>query len=91
VRAYRTALAEVAQNRAAAIPLLIKHSDGLSQKAAERSYDAAFKKGIGFRRDAALNLKGMQTILALRAKYAPPGAGSDPLPYMETSIVTASA
>ena len=91
VRAYRASLVEVAQNRAAAIPLFIKHNDGLSIKAAEKSYEAAFRKGIGFHRDAALDLKGMQTILALRAKYAPPGAGADPLPYMETSIVTASA
>jgi ABC-type nitrate/sulfonate/bicarbonate transport system substrate-binding protein len=91
VRAYRAALTYVAQNRAEAIALFLKHNDGLSQKAAAQSYEAAFRKGIGFRRDAAINLKGMQTIMELRAKYAPPGAGTDPLPYMETSILTASA
>jgi hypothetical protein len=37
-------------------------------------------------RNAAVDLDGVRTVLRLRAKYAPPGAGDDPAPYVDSSI-----
>jgi len=71
-------------------PALYQTQRRALDQSAEKSYEAAFRKGIGFHRDAALNLKGMQTILALRAKYAR-RVRARILALYETSIVTASA
>jgi ABC-type nitrate/sulfonate/bicarbonate transport system substrate-binding protein len=84
-RAYRAALARAAGDRAGSIALL---ADALAvtPAIAAASYDAAFSPGVGIQRDATVDLEGVRTVLRLRARYAPPGAGDDPAYYVDSTI-----
>jgi ABC-type nitrate/sulfonate/bicarbonate transport system substrate-binding protein len=86
VRALRAALDRVATDRASAVAILMRNAK-IDEATANASYEAAFGPHGGVHRDAALDLAGIRTVLALRAKYAPPGAGSDPGPYVDTTIL----
>jgi len=88
-RAYRAALAHAAAHRDAAVALLASEL-AVPTTIAEGSYDAAFVPGAGFERDAAVDPAGVRTVLRLRARYAPPGAGDDPAAYVNATILAAS-
>jgi ABC-type nitrate/sulfonate/bicarbonate transport system substrate-binding protein len=85
-RGYLAALAQVVSDRSGSASLLSSVLNVPAEIAAA-SYDAAFSaaKG-GMLRNAAVDLDGVSTVLRLRAKYAPPGAGDDPAPYVDSSI-----
>ncbi len=87
MHAYREALAHAAADKAGSIPLLARALH-VAPAVAAASYDAAFRHSDGFCRDGKLDLDGIRTALRLRARYAPPGGGDDPAPYVETAIVT---
>ena len=87
---YRAALDLLAGDRVGAIALLQVHEPDLSGALAAQCYDAAFAPGAGFRRDACIDLDGVRTVLRLRARYAPPGAGDDPSAYIDPSILAAT-
>jgi len=84
-RAYRGALGLAAQDRAGAVRILASALD-VSATIAAASYDAAFSRDGGIQRNAAIDLDGVRTVLRLRARYAPPGAGDDPAPYVDPTI-----
>jgi ABC-type nitrate/sulfonate/bicarbonate transport system substrate-binding protein len=84
-RAYRGALAQAVRDRAGSIALIVSALD-VSPQIAAASYDAAFAASGGIQRNAAVDLDGVRTVLRLRARYAPPGAGDDPLPYVDPTI-----
>jgi ABC-type nitrate/sulfonate/bicarbonate transport system substrate-binding protein len=86
LKAFRAALTRVAADRATAVAILMRHTK-VDQAMATASYDAAFGPQGGIHRDAALDLDGIRTVLQLRAKYAPPGAGSDPSIYVDATIL----
>jgi ABC-type nitrate/sulfonate/bicarbonate transport system substrate-binding protein len=86
VRAFRAALDRVATDRAGAIAILMRNTK-IDEATASASYDAAFGPHGGIHRDAALDLAGIRTVLSLRAKYAPPGAGVEPARYVDTTIL----
>jgi ABC-type nitrate/sulfonate/bicarbonate transport system substrate-binding protein len=86
VRAFRAALNRVATDRASAVAILMRNTK-VDEPTANASYDAAFGPQGGIHRDAALDLAGIRTVLELRAKYAPPGGGSAPELYVDTTIL----
>ncbi|HEX3466511.1 MAG TPA: ABC transporter substrate-binding protein [Candidatus Elarobacter sp.] len=83
--AYREALAHAAGDKAGSIPLLVGALH-VSPAVAAASYDAALRHSDGFCNDGRLDLGGIRTVLRLRARYAPPGGGDDPAPYIESAI-----
>jgi len=85
VHAYREALAHAAADKVGSIPLLARGLH-VSPALAGASYDAAFRHSGGFCHDGNLDLDGIRTALRLRARYAPPGGGEDPAPYIEPAI-----
>jgi ABC-type nitrate/sulfonate/bicarbonate transport system substrate-binding protein len=89
LRVYRAALARVIADKPAAVALLAKYNPGLTADDAARTYDAVLGGKGGFARNAEIDLAGLGTVLRLRAKYAPPGAGSDPAAYLDPSILAA--
>lgn len=84
-RAYRGALDLAVHDRAMATAVLAS-AFGASVEIASASYDAAFATSGGIQRSAAIDIDGVRTVLRLRARYAPPGAGDDPAPYVDTTI-----
>jgi ABC-type nitrate/sulfonate/bicarbonate transport system substrate-binding protein len=85
-RAYRAALGQALRDRAGSAALLASALD-VPQQIALAAYDAGFADGGGgIQRNAAVDLDGVRTVLRLRARYAPPGAGDDPLPFIEPTI-----
>jgi ABC-type nitrate/sulfonate/bicarbonate transport system substrate-binding protein len=84
-RGYRAALAQSARDRSGSSTLLASVL-GVTRQIAAASYDAAFAAHGGIQRNAAVDLDGVRTVLRLRARYAPPGAGDDPAPYVDSSI-----
>lgn len=87
-RAFRAALAATTKDPATSTALLgsaLKVSDAV----ARQSFAAAFGPGGGVHADGALDMAGIATVLALRAKYAPPGAGSDPARFVDDGITAA--
>jgi ABC-type nitrate/sulfonate/bicarbonate transport system substrate-binding protein len=86
VHAYRIALEHAASDKSGSIPLLARALH-VSPAVAAASYDAAFKRSDGFCHNGTLDLAGIRTVLRLRARYAPPGGGNDPAPYIEPTIV----
>jgi ABC-type nitrate/sulfonate/bicarbonate transport system substrate-binding protein len=87
-RAYRAALAETLRDRAGAVELLAT-TLGVTPTIAEASYAGALAPGGAFTRGGGIDLEGVRTVLRLRARYAPPGAGDDPAPYVDPSILDA--
>ena len=88
--AYRAALAAAAGDRPGGIATLMSRDATLTPAAAALTYDAMFAPGAGFQRTSAIDLAGVRTVLRLRATYDPPGAGTDPAPYIDTSFVQAA-
>ncbi len=87
-RAYRAALADALRDRRGAIAL-ITSTLNVSPAIASASYDAAFATGGGLERDATISMDGLRAVLRLRALYAPPGGGDDPMRYIDPSIYAA--
>jgi ABC-type nitrate/sulfonate/bicarbonate transport system substrate-binding protein len=87
-RAYLAAVREAERDRAAAVAILAS-SLGIPTAIASASYDAAFARDEGFQRGGRLDADGMRTVLRLRARYAPPGGGSDPYAYVDGSVFDA--
>jgi ABC-type nitrate/sulfonate/bicarbonate transport system substrate-binding protein len=85
-RAFRAALGRVVTDRTGSIALLTT-ALSVPEAIAAASYDAVVAPDVGFRRDAGIDLAGVRTVLRLRARYAPPGAGDDPEPYVDSSIL----
>ncbi len=85
VRAYRQALAHAAADKTGSLPLLVG-ALRVSPVLAAASYDAALRHSGGFCREGRLDLAGIRTVLRLRARYAPPGGGEDPAPFIEPAI-----
>lgn len=85
MHAYREALAHAANDKAGSIPLLVGALH-VSPAVAAASYDAALRHSDGFCNEGRLDLDGIRTVLRLRARYAPPGGGDDPTPYIEPAI-----
>jgi ABC-type nitrate/sulfonate/bicarbonate transport system substrate-binding protein len=85
MHAYRQALAHATADKAGSIPLLVGALH-VSPAVAAASYDAALRHSGGFCHDGKLDLAGIRNVLRLRARYAPPGGGDDPTPYIETAI-----
>lgn len=84
-RAYVSALDLNVRDRANAVAVLAS-ALGVSDAIAAASHDAAFASSGGIQRNAAVDLDGVRTVLRLRARYAPPGAGDDPAPYVDSTI-----
>jgi ABC-type nitrate/sulfonate/bicarbonate transport system substrate-binding protein len=87
IHAYRAALAHAAADKTGSIPLLARALH-IAPSVAAASYDAALRHSGGFCRDGNLDLDGIRSVLRLRARYAPPGGGDDPAPYIEPAIAT---
>jgi ABC-type nitrate/sulfonate/bicarbonate transport system substrate-binding protein len=85
MHAYCVALEHAASDKTGSIPLLARALH-VPPAVAAASYDAAFKLSDGFCHDGNLDLDGIRTVLRLRARYAPPGGGDDPAPYIQTTI-----
>jgi ABC-type nitrate/sulfonate/bicarbonate transport system substrate-binding protein len=84
-RGYRAALVQSGRDRSGSAAVLAALLD-VSPQIAGMSHDAAFASNGGIQRSAAVDLDGVRTVLRLRAQYAPPGAGDDPAPYVDSSI-----
>ncbi len=89
LRAYRAALTAVAGDRRGGLAVLTARDPNLTPIASETTYDAMFAKDSGFSRTCAIDVEGVRTVLRLRAAYEPPGAGTDPAPYIDMSILRA--
>ncbi|MDB5071062.1 MAG: hypothetical protein JWM87_2173 [Candidatus Eremiobacteraeota bacterium] len=84
-RAYVSALDVAVRDRTNAVAVLAS-ALAVSDTIAAASYDAAFSSSGGIQRNAAVDLDGVRTVLRLRERYAPPGAGDDPGPYVDSTI-----
>ena len=86
IRAYRAGLAWLYDraNAPEALALLQKNVRGMTPELAARTYDVLL--GRGFEPDAALDVEGIRTVLALRSQYGrPPKELTDPARYYDLS------
>jgi ABC-type nitrate/sulfonate/bicarbonate transport system substrate-binding protein len=74
IRAYRGGLAWLyeAANKADALRILQKNVPGMSGELAAKTYDVLLAPRGGFARDAAIDMEGVRTVLALRSEYGEP-------------------
>jgi hypothetical protein len=73
-------------NREIAEALLVANVRDMTPALAKRSYDLLLAPKGGLIRDLALDLKGIETVLALRSKFGEPKKVlTDPLKYIDTS------
>ena len=71
-------------NRDIVEAMLIANIRDMTPALAKRSYDLLLAERGGITRDAALDLDGLRTVLALRSKYgAPQKALADPMKYVD--------
>lgn len=94
IRAYRQGLDWLFDpaHKAAAIALLRKNVPTISEPLAETSYRILLDPAHGFARDAAIDLEGMRTVLALRSDYGEPRrALNEPGKYLDLSYASAAA
>lgn len=72
------------RNKDAAIALLREHLPQMSPELAARSYDILLGPKQGFSRNAAIDLEGVRTVLALRSQYGEPKKVLDePMKYLD--------
>jgi ABC-type nitrate/sulfonate/bicarbonate transport system substrate-binding protein len=93
LRAYLDALGWLYDpaNRAEAVGMMVRNMREVTPDLAELSYDAMLHPRTGFPRDAALDIPGIRTVLALRAAYGPQGRPlSDPERYIDRSYLGAA-
>jgi hypothetical protein len=86
IRAYRDAVGWLLDpaNRAAAQAILQANVPGMTPAIAEQSCALMLDPATGFFRDAGLDARGVQAVLALRGKLAePPRALGDPEKYLD--------
>src|SRR2546425_761291 len=86
IRACRAGLAWLYDraNAPEALALLQKNVRGMTPELAARTYDVLL--GRGFEPDAALDVEGIRTVLALRSQYGrPPKELTDPARYYDLS------
>lgn len=88
IRAWRDALDWLydPRNKDAALDIFIKNVNGATRQSAETSYAVLLDPKSGFTRDAAINVKGVQTAVQLREKYGRPAKKLQPVDsYIDTS------
>jgi ABC-type nitrate/sulfonate/bicarbonate transport system substrate-binding protein len=86
IRAYLAALDWLFEpaNKAEAIAILRKNLPNMAEELAARSYGILAHPSQGFARRAELDVPGIETVLALRSKYAqPPKPLTDPGKYYD--------
>ena len=94
IRAYKAGVAFVYDpaNRDVAEALLVANIRDMTPALAKRAYDLLLATKGGIAKDAALDLDGIRTVLALRSKYAQPAkALSDPSKYIDETYLRAAA
>jgi len=94
IRAYKAGVAFVYDpaNRDVAEALLVANIRDMTPALARRAYDLLLAPKGGITRDAALDVEGIRTVLALRSKYAqPPKALGDPSKYIDETYLRAAA
>jgi ABC-type nitrate/sulfonate/bicarbonate transport system substrate-binding protein len=94
IRAYKAGVAFVYDpaNRDVAEALLVANIRDMTPALARRAYDLLLAPKGGIARDAALDVEGIRTVLALRSKYAqPPKALGDPSKYIDETYLRAAA
>jgi ABC-type nitrate/sulfonate/bicarbonate transport system substrate-binding protein len=78
-------------NKQAACELLAAKVPGMSAQLAASTYDVLLNPTAGFDRKAALDIKGIETVLALRSEYGRPAKTlSDPRKYDDQSYYQAA-
>ena len=78
-------------NRQEAIRILRKNLPDMSPALAQQSYSELLDPQDGFLRHARIDLRGINTVLALRARYAqPPKKLADPMKYYDPSYYNAA-
>ena len=88
IRAYRAGVQFLYEplNWEIAEALLVVNVRAMTPQLAKQSLNVLLHPHTGFFRDAALNMNGVATVLALRSKYGEPRkALSDPAKYIDTS------
>jgi ABC-type nitrate/sulfonate/bicarbonate transport system substrate-binding protein len=88
IRGYRAALDWLYDraNRAIAEALLVAHIRDMTPALAKQSCDLLLADAGGLTRDAAIDVRGVGTVLALRSKYGQPQKRlADPARYIDTS------
>ena len=89
IRAYRAGIDWLYDrgNRAIVEAMLVANIRDMTPALAKPSYDLLVADKGGFTRDAALDLDGIRTVLALRSKYGMPQKTlSDPAKYVDLSF-----
>ena len=94
VRGYKQGAAWIHDpaNRDIAEALLVANIRDMTPALAKRSYDLLLAAKGGIAKDAALDMEGIRTVLALRSKYGVPQRTlSDPAKYIDESYLRAAA
>lgn len=84
IRAFRQGVHFLYENREIAEALLVAHVRAMTPPLAKRSLEIFLDERTGFHKDVRLDAQGVQTVLALRSKYAGRPLG-DPAKYIDTS------
>jgi ABC-type nitrate/sulfonate/bicarbonate transport system substrate-binding protein len=88
IRVYRAALDWLydPRNRDTVETMLIAYDRDMTGPLAKQAYDALIEPKGGLTRDAAIDVKGLETVLALRSKYGTPQKTlTDPMKYIDNS------
>jgi ABC-type nitrate/sulfonate/bicarbonate transport system substrate-binding protein len=94
VRGYRAGVAWIYDpaNREIVEALLVANTRDMTPALAKRSYDLLLAPKGGIARDAALDMDGIRTVLALRSKYGMPQKTlTDPAKYIDDTYLRAAA
>ena len=94
IRAYKAGVAFAYEpaNREIVEALLVANIRDMTPALAKRAYDLLLASKGGITKDAALDVEGIRTVLALRSKYAQPQkALTDPAKYIDEAYLRAAA
>ena len=94
IRGYRAGVAWIYEpaNREIVEALLVANTRDMTLPLAKRSYDLLLAEKGGIARDAALDMDGIRTVLALRTKYGTPQKTlTDPSKYVDETWLRAPA
>lgn len=94
VKGYRSGVAWLYDpaNRETAEALLVANIRDMTPALARRSYDLLLAPRGGITKDAALDMEGIRTVLALRSRYGVPQKTlTDPAKYIDDSYLRAAA
>jgi hypothetical protein len=79
-------------NREIAEALLVANTRDMTPALARRAYDLLLASKGGIARDAAIDVDGVRTVLALRSKYGQPQKTlTDPAKYIDETYLRAAA